>query len=100
MAAGGLNIHRPRPSMSAMGKLNDIWRGLSRFLHDPTGPITKGWALIKAAIPPEALAKSEDLRNAVVLYSHVADGMVDFIKLRTKQDGDDGAEDKQEKLAT
>ena len=85
--------------MSAMGKLNDIWRGLSRFLHDPTGPITKGWALIKAAIPPEALAKSEDLRNAVVLYSHIADGMVDFIKLRTKAD-DDGGDDKQEKLST
>ena len=86
-----------------MGKLNDIWRGLSRFLHDPTGPITRGWALIKGAIPPEALAKNGDLRNAVVLYGHIAEGMVDFLKLRNKQveaGGSEESDDKQEKLPT
>ena len=80
--------------MSAMGKLNEIWRGLSRFLSDPAAPLTKGWAAIKAAIPPEALAKNEDLRNAMVLYGHIAEAMVDFFKLRAGEP-DEADTDKQ-----
>jgi hypothetical protein len=84
--------------MSSMRKLNEIWRGLSRFLADPAAPLTKGWAAIKAAIPPDALAKNEDLRNAMVLYGHIAEAMVDFFKLRAGEP--DESDDKQEKLTS
>ena len=75
--------------MSSMGKLNNIWRGLSRFLSNPIAPVTKGWALILDAIPPEAMAKNEALRDAVTLFTHISEGMVDFLKLRAKRPVDD-----------
>ena len=87
--------------LRVMRKLNDIWRGLSRFLADPIAPVTKGWAKIKAAIPPEALAKDEALRDAVTLFGHIAEAMVPFFKLKaTEPDDETPNESAQKELPT
>jgi hypothetical protein len=48
--------------MFSMRKLNEIWRGLSRFLADPAAPLTKGWAA--AAHPKQTSQLAEEPTDA------------------------------------